>query len=194
MTTNPYTLPPVSYESSTSIRSAPTSSFYTLKMYEASTESHSGAACSKTTTGYFTPQEVHYHPTDGSAGSSAGITFTNPFVPSEPNDACPRSYSSSSVNGCSSPVLLQSTNVSNNIANSGATFQPLYATFGAEPVFVSCPYCQHTDETITEPVIGMRSVLCCIILPIFGLLFKSKWDTRHKCKCCLNVIGVHYAQ
>lgn len=188
--TSPYTLPPYTYGSSSSIHSAPTASFYTMKMYETPVES--SASASSAGSRYLPPREVPYHhsppgtiPEASSAGSATGITFTNPFAPVEVRPVLqpqPQSQPQTS-----------NTNISNQVANSGATFQPLYATFGPSPVFVSCPYCQHTDETIAEPAIGIRSVLCCMALPVFGLLFKSKWDTRHKCKCCMNVIGTHYA-
>jgi hypothetical protein len=202
--TSPYTLPPYSHDSTSSIHSAPTASFYTMKMYETPVETNRSAT-NEANSRYLPPREIPYHHSSLSKesapaanGSSAGITFTNPFVPSE---SPPRSAGASPPvqpviqTITPSPLLpaANSTAVSNQAANSGSSFQPLYATFGRAPVFVSCPYCQHTDETIAEPAIGMRSVLCCIALPVFGFLFKSKWDTKHKCKCCLNVIGTHYA-
>lgn len=204
--TSPYTLPPnPSYGSNTSIHSAPTSSFYTMKMYETpATDPVANSSTPVSASRYLPPREVPYHLLQGhgdqeTGGSAAGISFTNPFAGSS------SANSNSSSNSTPPPVhqayqqqqqqqAQSSTKISNTVANSGATFQPLYATFGPAPVFVSCPYCQHTDETITEPAIGVRSVLCCFMVPVFGLLFKSKWDTRHKCKCCLNVIGTHYAQ
>ncbi len=196
--TNPYTLPAYSYDSTNSVNSAPTA-FYTMKMYETPVEpSNRGTRPTSTSTSsspsarYLQPQEIPYHhqqisspspqPTTkepGAAGSAADIIFTNPFLP-------PTSPS---------PTTSAATNISNQHANTaGTAFQPLYATFGMAPVFVSCPYCQHTDETIAVPAVGAQSILCCMVLPVVGLFFKSKWDTRHQCKCCHNIIGTHYAQ
>lgn len=206
----PYSLPPYTNSSSKTISSsaAHSGSFYTMKMYETPSQSQ---ASINSGSRYLPPQEIPYHNpqmntnnqqqqplinrnihsnspissseiptnyniTDSSKGSAAGIVFTNPFTSSPPPTQAP------SLN-----------NVSNSNINSAGTFQPLYATFGPEPVFVSCPYCQHTDETQVEPATGISSLLCCLILPVFGLFLKSKKDTRHRCKCCFNVIGVHYA-
>lgn len=71
---------------------------------------------------------------------------------------------------------------------------PLYATFGPDPIFVTCPYCHHTAETEVQQAVGSEALLWACLIPFAGLLLKSKWDTRHKCKNCLNVIGIHYPQ
>jgi hypothetical protein len=77
---------------------------------------------------------------------------------------------------------------------SGPVIQPIYATFGPESIFVTCPYCHHTDSTEIQQAIGSEALLWACIIPGFGLLRKSKWDTRHRCKNCLNVIGIYYPQ
>lgn len=83
--------------------------------------------------------------------------------------------------------------ISNNVRiNSEPLSQPLYATFGTESIFVTCPYCHNTDTTETERVVGSVAVLWACIIPFAGFLRKSKWDTRHRCKNCLNVIGTYY--
>ena len=102
-----------------------------------------------------------------------GITFTDPFYSA--NDTHFRGVSSSSETTAPVTVL-----------------QPLYATFGPESIFITCPYCHHTDLTDVEKAIGSKSLLWACIIPCFGFLRSSKRDTRHRCKNCLNVIGIHY--
>lgn len=69
---------------------------------------------------------------------------------------------------------------------------PIYATFGTESIFVTCPYCHHNDTTEVDLAFGSDALLWACIIPFFGFLRKSKWETRHRCKNCLNVIGIHY--
>ena len=55
--------------------------------------------------------------------------------------------------------------------------QPVYATFGTESIFVTCPYCHHTDSTEIEHTVGSEALLWACIIPCFGFCRKSKWDT-----------------
>lgn len=127
-----------------------------------------------------------------------GITFVDPFTPSQysssPNSQPPQpsqytssNYSNSSNTVPSVPIMTQKVHVSTEIV-----LEPVYATFGTESIFVTCPYCHHTESTDIEQAIGSEALLWACIIPCFGFLRRSKWDTRHRCKNCLNVIGTHY--
>jgi len=102
------------------------------------------------------------------------IVFTNPF----PSGAC------------ASPQAHSQAHVPDSRSNN-ALICPVYAYFGREPVFVTCPYCHNTDETRTELFIGVSSILRCFMIPIIGLFVKSARDTRHYCRNCLNIIAIH---
>ena len=124
---------------------------------------------------------------------AGGVTFIDPFAPSQysssPNSPPPQNCSNhyTSSNTPNSPAAAQKVHVS-----SETVLEPVYATFGTEPIFVTCPYCHHTESTEIEQVIGTDALLWACIIPCFGFLRKSKWDTRHSCQNCLNVIGTHY--
>ena len=144
---------------------------------------------------------AHRQQTSSSSGSvrqvdKDGITFVDPFAPS-----------SQYLSSLNSPPLRYTSNNSSSYTNTNSVppstpqklhissetvIQPVYATFGYESIFVTCPYCHYTDSTDIEQVIGGEALLWACIIPCFGFLRKSKWNTRHRCKNCLNVIGIHY--
>lgn len=115
------------------------------------------------------------------------IVFVNPFtsIPSSSNEVAEVNH-------------INSHNHNHNIyapvdnSSDSIHYQPIYATFGKESVFVTCPYCHYTDDSDLEPVIGSTSLLWACIIPGLGFLLKSKRDIRHRCKNCLNVIGTHF--
>lgn len=118
-----------------------------------------------------------------------GITFVDPFTPSQYSSSPPQ-YTSNTSNATyanPSPSNPQKIHVSTE-----TVIQPVYATFGTESIFVTCPYCHHTDSTEVELAVGSEALLWACIIPCFGFCRKSKWDTRHRCQNCLNVIGTHY--
>lgn len=165
---------------------------------------------------YQSLQEVFYHPpldhrsypvrstpspsqsaSTGSSSSSGaefnkvhknGITFVDPFTP--PTSTTKEHLNNNCIN--------RNINNNNNTTvdhvriNCEPVVQPIYATFGTESIFVTCPYCHNTDSTEIEQVIGSEAMLWACIIPFAGFLRKSKWDTRHRCKNCLNVIGTYY--
>lgn len=162
--------------------SSSSSSFYNMQMYSppslytnARSVSPSSSPIAHNGSGlYQNIHEVSYHPAP--QVQKNGIVFTDPFAASNPNfDSVSTSRSSTRSYEQASPVT-----------------QPLYATFGTDPMFVTCPYCHHTELTEVERAIGSKSLLWACIVPCFGFLFSSQWDTRHRCKNCLNVIGIHF--
>lgn len=131
-----------------------------------------------------------------------GITFVDPFTPpATTHDAYHHQHRShhqqhahqtqTQSNSISKNSSISKTN-NNNRINFEPVVQPIYATFGTESIFVTCPYCHNTDSTEIEQAIGSEAILWACIIPFAGFLMKSKWDTRHRCKNCLNVIGVYY--
>lgn len=196
--------------------SAQTSSFYNLQMYStprlyntapaAPMHTYSKQPQSASFNLYRNVQEVLYHPSvdhgmhhqpvrstpSPSASSSTefnnnnivhknGITFVDPFSTSTTNSMHNHNNNSNTMN----------VNTSNRI-NSETIIQPIYTTFGTESIFVTCPYCHNTDSTDIEQVIGSEALFWACIIPFAGFLLKSKRDTRHRCKNCLNVIGTYY--
>lgn len=125
---------------------------------------------------YQSVQEVPYHFTEYTATVS-NSRFIN---------------SNNSTPTTSIPISPHPPNPQPQIIPSGPVLQPIYATFGPESIFVTCPYCQHTESTEIEQKIGSDALLWACIIPGFGFLRRSKWETRHRCKNCLNVIGIHY--
>jgi hypothetical protein len=130
-----------------------------------------------------------------------GITFVDPFstpVSSSTNDNYyhqqQQLYNQRNLSNINSiRNTTSSSSISNNVRTSSETvFQPIYATFGTESIFVTCPYCHSSESTEIEQVVGSKSFLWACIIPCAGFLRKSKWDTRHRCKNCLNVIGTYY--
>ena len=111
------------------------------------------------------------------------IVFVNPFTSISPSSNEAAEVNNGYGHNHNHPVE----NSSNSIH-----YQPIYATFGKESVFVTCPYCHYTDDSDLEPVIGSTSLLWACIIPCLGFLLKSKRDIRHRCKNCLNVIGTHF--
>ena len=128
-----------------------------------------------------------------------GITFVDPFTTPTTNDNYyhqnqqiqqQQQYNQRTVINRNNTA---SSLISNNVrVNSEPVFQPIYATFETESIFVTCPYCHNTDSTETELVIGSEALFWACIIPFAGFLRKSKRDIRHRCKNCLNVIGTYY--
>lgn len=169
---------------------------------------------------YQSVQEVPYHPpldhrpypirsspspsmtSTGSSSSGSelnkvhknGITFVDPFSTPVSTTTNDKYYNQQQYH------QRNHSNINSNIRNTTTTtrminepvFQPIYATFGTESIFVTCPYCHNTDSTEIEHVIGSEAMIWACIIPFAGFLRKSKWDTRHRCKNCLNVIGTYY--
>ena len=108
-----------------------------------------------------------------------GITFSDPFAPSQGQTDYYSQNQTNSVSSSASRVI-------------EPVVQPIFATFGTESIFVTCPYCHHTDSTEVEEVIGSEALFWACIIPFFGFLKRSKWDVRHRCNNCLNVIGIYY--
>lgn len=131
-----------------------------------------------------------------------GITFVDPFTPPmTAQDAYhhqqhqSRHQQHTHQTHTHSNTISKTSSISkpsNNRINFEPVVQPIYATFGTESIFVTCPYCHNTDSTDVEQAIGSEAILWACIIPFAGFFIKSKWDTRHRCKNCLNVIGVYY--
>lgn len=195
--------------SSSPISTSATSSFYNLQMYSTPTLHTHNAPINNTISPplnnlYQNIQEISYHPDTPLARPLAtpiyrstpsppntlnsvhknGITFVDPFH--QANNITEQQKTQQIY-----PTNTQS-RASSFVTQGEAVIQPLFATFGTESIFVTCPYCHHTAETDVEQVIGSEALLWACIIPLAGLLLKSKWDTRHRCKNCLNVIGIHY--
>lgn len=190
----------------------PSGYFYDLQMYSNANTINTGGAGNPQL--YQNVREVSYHHGHGNNisghGNNAvtqlhalrhtpspvrqvekgGITFVDPFTPSQYSSSPPQ-YTSNTSNTSTyanpSPSNPQKVHVSTE-----TVIQPVYATFGTESIFVTCPYCHHTDSTEIEQTVGSEALLWACIIPCFGFCRKSKWDTRHRCQNCLNVIGTHY--
>ena len=151
---------------------------------------------------YPNPPTSHFHntPTTSSSSSTSdveyrqvqknGIIFVDPFSPPLASGSG-AGYLTDSYNHCSTSNI-QIPQSNRTISNTEPVVQPIYATFGPESIFVTCPFCHFTDSTEVERVIGSKAMSLACFIPLVAFFKKSKWDTRHRCKNCLNVIGVHY--
>ena len=140
--------------------------------------------------------EVRYnHGTAPLMGGPAGpgivkindVVFTNPFHNGNSSINQQQVHYHPHPHHSSTPVL-----PAVQVPSEGTSVPVLYAYFGREPVFVTCPYCRHIDETRIESVIGIASILHCFALPIIGLFLGRARDIRHYCRNCLNVIATYH--